>query len=109
MTSSTSIHSYSGSPARAGLRGDVGRELDRAIVRLDVNHEPARHEIAGLGQRAVGGYGRRVRAAVAHPGARRRERLRADVLALLHEQVGDVFVNAKCASTSSGAHWSIGG
>jgi len=68
-------------PARAGLGGDVGRELDRALVRLDVDHLPAPHEIAGLWQRAVGGDRRRVRAAVAHPGARRRERLRVDVFA----------------------------
>jgi hypothetical protein len=49
-------------PARAGLGGDVGRELDRALVRLDVDHEPSRHEIAGLGVRAVGGDRRGVRA-----------------------------------------------
>ena len=49
MTSRTSIHSYSGSAARAGLGGDVGRELDRALVRLDVDHVPAGDEVAGLG------------------------------------------------------------
>src|SRR6266498_3489682 len=78
-------------PARAGLGGDVGRELARALVRLAVDHVPARHEIAGLGQRAVGGDWRGVRAAVAHPGARRRERLRVDVLAVLLEQLADVL------------------
>ena len=90
MTSRTSIHSYSGLAARAGLGGDVGRDLDRALVRLDVDHVPARHEVAGLGQRAVGGDRRGVRAAVAHPGLRRRERLRVDVLAVLLEQLADV-------------------
>ncbi len=77
-------------PARAGLGGDVGRELDRAVVRLDVDHVPARHEIAGFGQRAVGRDWRGVRTAIAHPGARRCERLRVDVLAVLLEQLADV-------------------
>jgi hypothetical protein len=90
MTSRTSIHSCSGSPPGAGLGGDVGRDLDRALVRLDVDHEPARDQVAGLGQRAVGGDRRRVRAAVAHPGACRRERLGVDVLAVLLEQLDDM-------------------
>ena len=60
-------------------------------MRLDVDHVPARHEVAGLGLRAVGGDRRGVRAAVAHPGARRRERLRVDVLAVLLEQLADVL------------------
>ena len=79
-------------PARAGLGGDVGRELDRALVRIDVDHPPAGDQVAGLGMRAVGGDGRGVRAAVAHPGARRRERLRVDVLAVLLEQLADVML-----------------
>ena len=83
--------------ARAGLGGDVGRELERALVRLDVDHVPARDEVAGLGVRAVGGDGRGVRAAVAHPGARRRERLRVDVLAVLLEQLADVPAGRPCA------------
>ena len=40
--------------------------------------------------RAVGGDRRGVRAAVAHPGLGRHERLGADELAALLEQVGDV-------------------
>jgi hypothetical protein len=56
----------------------------------DVDQVPARDQVAGLGQRAVGGDGRRVRAAVAHPGLRRRERLHVDELAVLLEQVVDV-------------------
>ena len=77
--------------ARAGLGGDVRRDLEgAALVGLDVDHEPARDQVAGLGVRAVGGDWRRVRAAVAHPGARRRERLRVDVLAVLLKQLLDV-------------------
>ena len=60
-------------------------------MRLDVDHVPARHEIARLRQRAVGCDRRCVRAAVAHPGASRRERLRVDVLAVLLEQLADVL------------------
>ena len=79
-----------GLSARAGLGGHVGRELERALVRLDIDHVPARYEIAGLGQRPVGGDRRGVRAAVAHPGPGRRERLRVDALAALLEQLVDV-------------------
>src|SRR5829696_3538498 len=42
--------------------------------------------------RAVGGHGGGVRAAVAHPGARRRECLRVDVLAPFLEQFADVML-----------------
>ena len=77
-------------PARAGLGGDVRRDLERALVRLDVDHVPAGHEVAGLGMRAVGGDRRGVRAAVPHPGPRRRERLGVDVLAVLLEHLADV-------------------
>src|SRR4051812_7766638 len=42
--------------------------------------------------RAVGGDGSGVRAAVAPPGARRRECLRVDVLAVLLEQLADVML-----------------
>src|SRR5829696_6878955 len=42
--------------------------------------------------RAVGGHGGGVRAAVAHPGARRRECLRVDVLAVGLEQLADVML-----------------
>ena len=90
MISRTSIHSYRGSPRGAGLGGDVRGELERALAGLDVDHVPARDQVAGLGVRAVGGDGRGVRAAVAHPGARRRERLRVDVLAALLQQLADV-------------------
>ena len=77
-------------PARARLGRDVRRELDRALVRLDVDHVPARDQVAGLGMRAVRDDGRRVRAAVAHPGLRRCERLGVDELAVLLEQLADV-------------------
>jgi hypothetical protein len=46
---------------------------------------------AGLGRRAVSGDRRDVRAAVAHPGARWRERVHVDVLAVLLEQLADVL------------------
>ena len=78
--------------ARAGLGGGVGRELDRALVRVDVDHPPAGDQVAGLGMRAVGGDGGGVRAAVAHPGLRRRECLRVDVLAVGLEQLADVML-----------------
>jgi hypothetical protein len=42
--------------------------------------------------RAVSADRRGVRAAVAHPGARRRERLRVDVLAIVLEQLADVIL-----------------
>ena len=42
--------------------------------------------------RSVGGDRRGVRAAVAHPGARRREGPRVDVLAVLLEQLADVML-----------------
>ena len=90
MISRTSIHSYRGSPSRAGLGGDVRGELERALAGLDVDHVPARDQVAGLGKRPVGGDRGGVGAAVAHPGAHRRERLRADVLAVLLEHVADV-------------------
>ena len=90
MISRTSSHSYRGSPRGTGLGGDVGRELERALAGLDVDHVPARDQVAGLGVWAVGGDGRGVRAAVAHPGARRRERLGVDVLAVLLQQLADV-------------------
>jgi hypothetical protein len=68
----------------------VGRELERPLVGLDVDHVPARHKLAGLGVRAVGRDRSGVRAAVAHPHARRRQRLGVDVLAVLPKDVGDV-------------------
>jgi hypothetical protein len=43
--------------AGAGLGGDVRGELDRVLAGLDVDHVPARDQVAGLGQRAVGGTG----------------------------------------------------
>ena len=90
MISRTSIHSYRGLAAGPGLGGDVRGELERALAGLDVDHVPARDQIAGLRVRAVGRHGRRVRTAVAHPAARRRERLRVDVLAALLQQLDDV-------------------
>jgi hypothetical protein len=54
-------------------------------------HQPAT-KVAGFGVRAVGDDGGGVRAAVAHPGARRRECLHVDVLAVLLEQLADVML-----------------
>src|SRR3712207_8715857 len=48
-----------------------------------LSRSPARHEVAGLGQRAVGGDRCGVRTAVAHPGALGGECLGVDVLAVL--------------------------
>jgi hypothetical protein len=109
MISRTSIHSYIGSPPGPGPPETNAGDLQRALVRLDVDHVPARDQVAGLRVRAVGGDRRGVRAAVAHPGAGGHERLGADVLAALSSTSATWRRNARCASTSSGAHWSIGG
>jgi hypothetical protein len=44
---------HTAAPRRARLGGDAGRELDRTLVRLDVDHPPARDQVTGLGMRAV--------------------------------------------------------
>src|SRR4051795_6317130 len=77
-------------PARAWLGGDVGGELDRAFAGLHVDHVPPGHEVAGLGERAVGGDRCRLRPPVAHPRPRGRERLRVDELTVLLQQLADV-------------------
>ena len=74
----------------AGFYGAL-RELDRALVGLDVDHVPTGDEIARLGVRAVGGDRGGVRPPVAHPGLRWGERLRVDPLAALPQQLPDVL------------------
>jgi hypothetical protein len=59
-------------------------------VRVHVDHVPPRHEVARLGEGAVGGHRRGVRAAVADPRLRRGEGLRVDELAVALEQLADV-------------------
>jgi hypothetical protein len=49
MTSRTSIHSYSGSPPGPGSEETYAASLERALAGLDVDHVPARDQVAGLG------------------------------------------------------------
>jgi hypothetical protein len=49
MTSRTSIHSYIGLAAGPGSEETYAASLERALVGLDVDHEPARDQVAGLG------------------------------------------------------------
>src|SRR5690606_35074090 len=59
------------------LGRDVRGELERALARGDVDHEPAGHEVVG---RVAGGHRPDTGPAVAHPRPLGRERLAVDVL-----------------------------
>src|SRR5699024_9545568 len=53
--------------AGPGLGGNIGGDLHGPFVGVHVHQEPARHQVTGLGVRALGGDRGGVGAAVAHP------------------------------------------
>lgn len=89
MTSRTASHSYSGSPPGPGSQ-EAYAATSSALVGVDVDHEPARDQIAGLRVWTVGRDRRSLRTAVSNPGAFRGQRFGLDVLSTRAQHLVDV-------------------
>ena len=79
ITSRSSSHSPRGAPPAHGAADSSEAQLQRALVRVDLDQHPPGDEVLRLGERTVDD-GRAPLAVEAHPRAAHRERLRRDQL-----------------------------